>query len=500
MNDLVLSLDLGTGGCKSSLWSPEGVSVAESVVPYDTFHPHPGWNVQRPTDWWDAVRHSVRALLARDPNSAERIAGIAVSGHSLGVVALDSAGELVFDETPIWSDTRATAEAERFFEGFPEGDWYLRTGNGFDPALYPVFKSAWYAAHEPEKWARARLIVGSKDYVNYRLTGELATDHSYASGSGAYHLGTHDYDDEILSHAGLDRGLLPRIGLSTDQLGTVRDEVAADLGLPAGVVVFAGGVDNSCMALGSRCSRHGTTYASLGSSSWMNFIGANPVLNVQTRPYVFAHVVPDLYVSALSTFSSGTTMTWLKNLIAPDKDMASFISDATRDLDAQTELVFLPMLSGGTPLEGGAAARGMIYGLGLQHEGVDVTRAAIDGITLALRRSFLGMAQLTTRPQEVLISGGGSQDPGWNQIYADAFDVDVVRTGVDQQVSALGAAAIAFVGTGLWSSFDEVARAHVELERYRPNGDRARRYDRLAAWFDELVGAAIDLRKNLPPL
>jgi len=499
MRDLALSLDLGTGGCKASLWAPDGTQLAAAVVDYETSHPQPGWNVQRVADWWDAVRSSIRALLADRPDAAPRIAGIGISGHSLGAVALDGRQQPIFADTPIWSDTRATAQADGFFDRFDETTWYQRTGNGFAPALYPIFKAAWYAEHEPEDWKRARVLAGSKDYVNLRLTGQLCTDHSYASGSGAYDLLTGDLDDEILDAARLDRSLFPPIHASTDLIGEVLPDIAQDVGLPPGIPVFAGGVDNSCMALGSRCAVDGTTYMSLGSSSWMNFIGKTPVLSVQTRPYVFAHVVPELFVSALSTFSSGTTMTWIRDLVAPGAHMSDLIAAATSRDDIGLGLIFLPMLAGGTPVEGGSAARGLIYGLELAHTPNDLVRAAINGVTLALRRSFIGMAELTSKPQEVLISGGGSQDAGWNQIYADALGVDVVKTSVDQQAAALGAAAIVFVGTGLWRDFSEVGIAHAEVQRYHPRSDRAEHYDHMAEWFDGLVEAATDLRGRLGP-
>jgi xylulokinase len=494
MPDLALALDLGTGGCKASAWSADGTCLAESVVDYPTLHPRTGWNEQRPADWWRAVVHSVHSLTTEHPEWGRRIAGIAVSGHSLGAVMLDGDGHVLSETTPIWSDTRANVEADEFFQHVDETSWYVTTGNGFTPLLYPIFKAMWFRRHQADAWSAARCLVGSKDYVNLRLTGVLATDHSYASGSGCYDLRQRSYDTGILSAAGLDVAMFAPIVASTDRLGTLTDAAAGELGLSRSTPVFAGGVDNSCMALGSRLTRPGRMYASLGSSSWVNVASSEPVLDPHARPYVFAHVVPGLFISALSTFSSGTTILWLRDLLAPGMTMEQFITEACTAPPGSEGLLFLPMLSGGTPLEGGAGARGVLQGLDLAHRRPHIARAALEGIVASLRRSFDIMRAYAADESELLISGGGAQHPGWNQIYADTFGVPVLRTAVDQQSAALGAAATAFVGAGLWSDFSEAERPHTTRERFLPNGDAEQTYAILCRRFNDAVDAAARVR------
>ncbi|GAA5066286.1 xylulokinase [Thermocatellispora tengchongensis] len=485
MPGAVLALDLGTGGCKASLWSAEGACLAETVTPYATHHSAVGRNEQRPADWWDAVTAATRELLA----GGVPIEGIALSGQSLGAVMLDSAGRPVEELTPIWSDARAVAQAEALFTRVPEETWYLRTGNGFPPGLYPLFKAMWFREHAPESWRRARTLIGSKDYVNHRLTGVIATDHSYASGSGAYDLLKRAYDPELLAAAGLDPALLPPIREATDVIGGVTAEAAAALGVPSGTPVLAGAVDNSCMALGSRGTRPGRVFASLGSSSWITVTSDRPVLDPASRPYVFAHAVPGLFISALSTFSSGTSIEWLRDLIAPGIPVAELVSEACQAPPGARGALMLPMLSGGTPIEGGPSARGVLMGLDLAHERRDIARAGLEGVAFALRRSLDAMRALAECDAELLISGGGGRHPGWNQIYADVLGVPLTRTAVDQQAATLGAAAIAFVGLGLWPGFDRADAPHVPVERYEPDPAAAPVYEAARARFDAAVRA-----------
>jgi xylulokinase len=472
----VLAFDLGTGGCKAALWSADGTCVAETFAAYPTAHPAPGLAEQRPQDWWDAVVGSTRRLLDAAAPDPATIAALALSGQSLGVVPVDDDGALLLDATPIWSDTRGGPQAASVFRSIAEEDWYGRTGNGFPAGLYTAFKIMWLREHRPDVLARTRVVLGSKDWINLRLTGAVATDHSYASGSGVYDLAAGDYDDELLAATGLDRSLLPPIVAATDVVGALTDGAARELGLRAGTPVLAGGVDNSCMAIGARNLAEGELYGSLGSSSWLTVTSAQPVLDPVIRPFVFASVAPGLFHSAVSTFGSGTSLAWLAETLLADaaaREPARLMELAGASVPGARGLLFLPTLSGGTVLEGGPDARGAFVGLDLAHTPADLVRACLEGIAFALGRALDALRGLTTIGDEVLVVGGGSKSALWRQIYADVFGMPVVKTTIDQQAASLGAAAVALVGVGLWDSFDRVRDLHEVEARHAPDAATA---------------------------
>lgn len=489
MTDLVLAYDLGTGGCKASLWDSAATSVAEAVVPYPTLHPAPGRNEQRPDDWWDAVVASTRTLLSRHPGARSRIAGVALSGQSLGAVQLDGRGGLVAASTPIWSDSRGRTRA--VFARVQESEWYRRTGNGFGASLYPLFKTAAFRSEAPDAWARTRWLLGSKDWINFRLTGVAATDHSMASGSGAYDLRAGDYDDELLSAGDLARHVLPPILPSTAEVGRLTPDAAASLALPAGLPVFAGAVDNAAMALGSRGTAEGRIYAALGSSSWITVTSRHPVLDASTRPYVFAHAIPGMFISALSTFSSGTSLEWLRGLLSPELSTAEFIDSAQSSTAGARGVTFVPTLAGGTPLEGGSGARGGFTGLHLAAGPADLARACLEGVAFSLDRSLRLMRRLSDSREPLFISGGGARSELWNRIYADILGTTLQRSPVDQQAATLGAATVAFVGLGIWDDFSAADAAHTSLETIEPAMDDA--YASPRARFDAAVSAFAEL-------
>ena len=506
----VAAFDLGTGGIKGAVFDAGGVCLAEHVVSYKTLFPAPSRHEQRPQDWWQAFLDCFGALLARPEVDAPQIAAIAFSGHSLGCIPLDENGAPLQDAVPIWSDGRAGAQADAFFTRFDQDRWYRTTGNGFPAPLYTLFKIMWLRDEAPEVFARARTIIGTKDYINLRLTGRIATDISYASGSGCFDLAAGRYSDEILAAAGIDPALLPPVVASTETIGALRPEFREQFGLAADVKVIAGGVDNSCMALGSATFAEGDIFSSMGSSSWLTVSSARPLLDDHVHSYAFAHVVPGQFISATSIFSSGTSIGWIRDRLTPDIGEKA-AADGRNAYEAMIEraltsppgargLLFVPTLAGGTALEGGPAVRGAFVGLDLQHERADILRAGLEGIALGLRVALDELRRMTTVSDEIIAVGGGAQSAAWRQIFADVFGCTILKTRVDQEAAALGAAALALVGIGLWEDFEPVRALHVPEGRAQPQPATRAVYDAALAAYRQAAAQQRDLASALERL
>lgn len=470
MSSSIIAYDLGTGGIKASLHDADGLRLASVFVGYDTFYPQTSWHEQRPNDWWAVLVSATRQLLVNPCADAASIRCLAISGHSLGCVPLDADGRLLCDATPIWSDRRAEAQTVPFFDRVDPAQWYLTTGNGFPAAHYTVFKVLWYRDHMPDLFRNIDKIVGTKDYLNFRLTGQLRTDFSYASGCGVYDLLKWDYAPELVAASGVPREIWPDIVPSASILGELTPAAAAELGLPRTVVVACGGVDNSCMALGARNIAEGRTYASLGSSAWIAVTSAQPLLDLRVKPYVFTHVMPGLFNSAVAIFSSGSSFKWVCQQLCQD-----LIEQARRDhldvYDLMTALaaaspagargvMFNPSLAGGSSLDLSPLIRGAFLGLDLGHTRADLIRAAMDGIALNLRLALDELRKLCRVCDEMVVVGGSSKSALWRQIFADAFDLTIHQTNVGQDAGSLGAAAVAAVAAGLWRDFTPIDAIH----------------------------------------
>ncbi len=483
---MILSFDLGTGGAKICVYTENGELHSKTFKAYETAYPAERFHVQNPEDWWKAVAEGVSELTVKNSSLKVNIRSIAISGHSMAVVPLDAQGNLVFNDVPIWSDTRAASQVMEFFSKTDKEEWYKNTGNGFSPECYSIFKIMWYKENRPEAFSKIRTILGSKDYINFLLTGNIATDYSYASGTGTYSLKKRQYLTEYFSTAGVEPSIVPNPGPSHELIGRLLPSVAEQLGLHRKVEVYCGGVDNSCMALGARNTSDGSAYLSLGSSAWIAVSSAEPVIDNKIKPFIFDHVIPDMYTSATSIFSAGSSLKWFRQNIAfgleslaesGDMDIYDLITEkAAESSPGANGLLFNPTLAGSPEASEYSDITGAFLNIRLGSRFEDMCRSVLEGITYELNAMWIRLNELCSLSNEVVIVGGGSKSAFWRRMFADVFNCDFKRISTDQDAAALGAAAIAAVGSGAWSSYSEIENVIHDVESMSPSDEKVGLY------------------------
>ncbi|MFR9621036.1 MAG: FGGY-family carbohydrate kinase [Rikenellaceae bacterium] len=500
---LVIAYDLGTGGLKSSVFTAEGEIIASTFEPYATHYPTLNQQEQAPEDWWTAIVASTKRLTSREDIDSERIVALAISGHSLGVVPIGKDGSLLRDKTPIWSDARATQQVDRFFEGVDYEKWYTATGAGFPASCYSIFKIMWYRENEPEIYSQIDKVIGTKDYCNYRFTGRLCTDYSYASGSGAYDLLGWDYRDDYIAAAGLDKEIFPEILASDAIVGYLTAEAAEATGLSQSVAVISGGVDNSCMALGAKGIAESRVYTSLGSSAWIAIVSSQPIVDFKRKPYVFAHLIKGMYASATCIFSAGSSLQWVRNVLCCDlveaqnnggEDAYNVISRlvSTSPIGANGVL-FNPSLAGGSMLEPTPFMQGAFTGLKLSNSREDILRATMEGIALNLRIALDVFKKFYPNIDEMLMVGGGAKSPVWMDIFANCYAMTIEKSNIDQEAASLGAAAVALKGVGLWDDYSKIDTIHKCESKYEKSAEAVAQYDKVLERFKSLSTSIAEL-------
>ena len=494
----IIAYDLGTGGVKASLYNESVSTVAKSFFEYETCYPRSNWHEQRPEDWWNGVVRSTQALLSKAQIPGEAVDCLVLSGHSLVVVPIGHDLLPLAERVPIWSDTRADEQARRFFETVSEEHWYMTTGNGFPAPCYSLFKLMWLKENRPELYQKIYKVLGSKDYINFRLTGMLATDPSYASGIGAYDLIKHTLRDDFLAAAGIDRSIFPEIVPSHTLLGNLTPEAAEALGLSQNVKVACGGVDNACMALGAVGASPNRVYTSLGSSSWIPVNSNKPALDFKTKPYVFEHIAENMYTSAYSIFSGGSSFQWVRNNLCKDFCDQEGAYDIMSSLAAKSPIgangiFFNPSLAGGTSQDKSINIRGAFVGLHLGTTREDMIRASMEGIALNLKMSLRLLEKLVPVEGDILFSGGGSRNPFWMQVFADIFGRNIIKTNIDQDAASLGAAAIAARAPGRWYDYEPLQGLQHVLAIYHPIEENRLMYQKISDDFVKVNNAIAEL-------
>lgn len=493
--DGLLAFDLGTSGVKCVLFDEKGAELGSRYGEYETYYPAPNFREQYPEHWIDRIVEATVAL--RDEFPDVNIRGVGVSGHSLGAIPVDGKGKLLAQRIPLWSDARAISQAERFFRQVEYRQWYETTGNGFPRELYALFKIMWYREHEPELYSKTDKFIGSKDYINLFLTGNAATDVSYASGSGLFDLKKGVYREDYANAAEIDIQKMPRIYASHEIIGYVTEMAAEKMHIAAGIPVVAGGVDNACMTLGAGCFNDGDAYASLGSSAWITASVTEPVVDFDSRIYTFAHCVPGQYLPSIGIFASGSALNW-----AVDKWFADYTGsgrfDAVGALAAQSPagangLLFNPCLAGGSSFDKSPHIRGCLFNLSLGNTRADIARAVFEGIAMHLRLAADALERSGRLGKRLLVVGGGAKGGFNRQIYADVFGKEVAVSRVQQGAASLGAAALAAVGCGLWESFESLKELHREVAVSVPDWNNHAWYERIMPLYIRLCEACSDL-------
>jgi xylulokinase len=361
----------------------------------------------------------------------------------------------------------------------------------------------WYRKHEPAMFEKVHKILGTKDFINFKLTDVIKTDPSYASGTGIYDLKGWRYAKAFIEASGIPAEVWPEIVPATQVLGTIQPAVAEEMGLSPKVKVVCGGVDNSCMALGAKNTREGRVYTSLGSSAWIAVSSTEPVLDAEAKPYVFAHVVPGLFTSAVSIFSAGTSFNWVKDHLCQDlvqkaedegEDVYALMNEAAAQAPVgANKLLFNPSLAGGTAQDPSVNIRGAYMGLDLKHGQPELIRAAMEGIAMNLRLRLDLLRKHTRLEDQILFVGGGAKSRFYLGIFADVFNTRIIKTNIDQDAAALGAAALAAVGCGLWADFTRIDEIHQTQEEIIPDQENHQKYEGLLKIFEKATQYQSDI-------
>lgn len=494
---MIIAHDLGTSGDKASLHDMSGRLLASTSVSYPTHYAGTAAE-QDPRQWWRATVQATRELLATTGTSADRITGLCISGQMMGLVLLDAAGEPV-RPAMIWSDQRAEAQSARLTDAVGAEHVYAVTGHRMGPT-YPLPKLLWVRDNEPERYARTAAVCVAKDYVNYRLTGWLVTDHSDASSTDAYDLMAGTWSSELLAAAEVDAALWPPILDSTDIVGTLTTAAAEELGLPPHVRVVTGGGDGLMAGVGAGCvDPRSPGYVCLGTSAWYSCTTTAPVLDAQQRSFTYRHVVPGRFAPCATTQTGAGSLQWAAAAIGDgSNELSDFIEAAMKVPAADEGLFFLPYLIGERTPWWDPHASAVFVGMRMQHRRENLARAVLEGVGYAL-----ALCQQPLRPTgmdaPIDVIGGGAVSDAWLALLADIWGAPVRRRSVTTQANSLGAAVTGLVGLGeaefgIATTLSRIEAEFVPGERSAAQTAHLRRYAdaylSLRDWFAASTGGS----------
>jgi xylulokinase len=471
MPEALIGLDLGTTACKGILVD-RGLNIlsrAESLSPLITLDAE---RIEQDAGrWWEVTRELIGRLAAQA--SAGSIRGIGLAAQGISFVPVDRRGEPLRNALS-WLDTRAGPQTERVLSQLGERQAFALTGKRVS-AVYVLPKLLWLRDAEPEVFRRTAKILMALDFLTARLCGEALTDHTMASGTLLYDLSLQQWSDSILQRFELDRDLLPEIRWSGSCAGTVKRELAIELGLPSQTAVAIGGQDQKVAALAAGLDLEKTTI-SLGTAMAVARKDTRPVIDSAMRLPCFSDLLPRRWV--LEGSGIGTScLDWARANLLGGRSFDQ-LEGMARKLDGiENRLYFYPYLAGTDTLHFGENLRGCLYGLDFSVSAEKLLKSVFEGVAYKIRE-HLDLLESATRPVgELRLFGGGARSGAWVQTIADVCGRPVA-TFATSEMGSLGAAMLAGVGAGVFAGAEEAASLTRIDRRIEPRTSLAAMYER----------------------
>ncbi|KLU61891.1 xylulose kinase [Peptococcaceae bacterium CEB3] len=480
----LLGIDIGTSGTKTVLIDEAGRMLASAYAEYPLAQPRPGWAEQDPDLWWQATLAGIAEVLKKTGLRGEEVAAVGLSGQMHGAVLLDKDYQ-VLRPAILWCDQRTGAESEWIAETLGVEKLFAWSGN---PALpgFTAPKLLWMRRHEPALYARIQHVLLPKDFIRWRLTAELATEVSDASGTLLLDVARRRWSPEMLAALAIPQSWLPPVYESIEVSGRVSVSAAALTGLAAGTAVVGGGGDQAAGAVGAGIVQSGLLSVALGTSGVVFAATDEARILPGSGLHAFCHALPGKWHLMGVMLAAGASLQWLRNNMAPGDTYDNLTGRAARVQAGAEGLLFLPYLLGERTPYPDPAARGGFIGLSMRHELGHLVRAVLEGVAYGLRDSLELMKRLGVPGAEVRVSGGGARSALWRQIVADIFQAPVTVVN-SSEGPAFGAALLAGTGVGVYASVEEACRKTIRVEsRQEPDPSAAEAYEKGYALYRSL--------------
>ena len=489
----LLGIDIGTSGLKVSVMDESGQIFAQSYR-RSSYLPLPaGQAEQIPENWWQNLCSAVAEVMGQAAVEADAIAGVGLCGFHHCPVFLDADGQpsrpvmLLHDERlPI---SRADLERLGVLREVESLSQSMVSAGHFPPVLHYV------RTHDPEGLKKTRWIVLAKDYLRFRITGEISTEICDATGMNLIEPGGNDWSPRLCELLGVPMEKLPSIGQPRELAGRITSKAADQIGLRAGTPVVYGGGDSHCALLGMGCINDGDTGLLLGTNSTLRTVFSEFVSHPQIKLWVQHHVVPNCYSISASSMAGASVLNWFKqNFVmknsCSERDFERLDAAVSKVPVGSEGLVFLPYIYGERVPFYRPDASGGFFGIRYWHKPEHLLRSVYEGVAVNIRNCFdliNDCAELhNTTISELRLAGGAGELRLWHEMIADCLGrpIQVMST---KEAGTIGAAILAGIGLGVYSSYTQAVEKAVKIkEIIEPNPENYAVYSELQDKLNQL--------------
>jgi xylulokinase len=495
---VLLGIDVGTTGLKTVLVSEKGKVKAESTHTYPLLSPKPNWFEQNPEDWWSATVQSIKQACAAAKIRSCDIAGVGLSGQYHGLVLLDK-HHTVLRPCILWNDQRTAFQSEYIIERVG-AERLIRICATSGAPYFSACKLQWVRDNEPEIFERVYKLMLPKDYIRFKLTGEIVTDVTDASGTLFLDVKKRCWSPEMPTLLDVDRNILPGLVESSQESGRICKIAAQKTGLKPGIRVAGGAGDQAAAAVGIGIVEEGTASYSIGTSGVIYAATDDLKMDTQGRANTFCHAVEGKWCLLACINAAAGSYQWYRDKLAGrEKDMA-----AARGNDIHTilekmaagvplgsdKLLFLPYLSGERHPYTDTNARGVFFGLHTGHGRAHLLRSIMEGVAYSFRDCLEVIKEHDIMIREIRATGGGARSSLWMDIQVNVSGQPIVMMDQGAGGAAFGAAILGGVCTGIYPNIADACTELVKKGRTLvPDKIKSQQYNKYYTLFRTLYPA-----------
>ncbi len=457
----LLGIDLGTTSLKVSLFSENGEWLASQSCVYPILIPEPGFAEQNPDEWWDGLVNACKVLHKENPVEFNAICGIGICGQMHTQVYLDS-GMNNLRPAITWMDQRSSGIVEKIKTNPIARDLIFNETSNDVSTTYTALHIRWVQENQPEIWEKTRHILVAKDYLKYKLTGELVTDFAEASGTLLFDVQNEIWSDAVFDYFGIPREYFPNVQPSDVIIGKINEEAARITGLKAGIPVVNGSSDNSASALGAGMVTPGQVTLIIGTAGVITVCSDRPLVDEQKRTLCWHYCLRNRWATLGIMQTAGESLEWFKNTFDHQKegksssgDIFNQYNEAVREVpEGCDNLIFLPYLNGERTPYWDPDARGVFFGINLKTDKAAFVRAIMEGVSYGLRNNIETVESLGIQINEVRAVGGGLKSQVWLEILGKVLRKPISTVSI-RDTANLGNILMCGVALGIFTSYEE---------------------------------------------
>ncbi len=466
--DYFFGIDFGTQGVRCGVVNADGEVISSAHRQYGTYYPEPGWVVQKPDEWVDAMFNAAKDCIEKtDAVIVQKIIGISVCATASTVVPVLQDGTALMDAI-LWMDNRASMETNGINEKRHE---VLRYCGNEVSVEWLIPKVLWLKNNRRDIYDKAYRIVEQLDYINYVLTGEWVASICQATCKSNYIEDFGEWNRSFFEGIGLgefNRKLNTRVLHLGEPIAKLKSNIVKYLGLQSDITVYQGGIDAHTSMLGIGVSRPGDMGIVMGSSFVHLVLSKAPVFNEGIwGPYNNA-VVPGLYCLEGGQVSAGSIANWFLREFRikyedPEHPYELMMNEAADISPGSKGIIALDFFQGNRTPYKDPLAKGVFYGLTLSHTRAHIYRAIMESVAYGMRNVIENMSADQLNIHNIMVCGGVTRNPLWMQIISDVCGKPINLTTKSSDAGILGCCVIAAVGSGIYSHFEEATQAMVHM-------------------------------------